>query len=730
MLDGFSDLPGRLRRARARVLPGLLLVALTVGSTVQADTPTSIGLTGLINMPTARSAPDGTLYLGFSRDQPYSSTYGVLQALPWLQLSGRYTSFDGTQALGADYGTDKDKSAGFKLRLMREGGLGLSWMPEVAFGMEDVQGTRLFKSTFLAASKRFALGDVATADATIGYGRDRIDGLYGGVRLRANALPSWALVAEYDRTDYRHDKHATETGAADRHTGQLGLGLEYTWGPLTIQAVRHPDRYSMNLSFAIPLEKRRFVPLLEDGPFAGGTWASPAPRPSARQWAEDRSYRRGLFEALQLEGLRNVRLAYLDGVLSVSVASLRYQNPSRAVGRVARLALAYAPWQTRTLEITWEDQGVAGMTWTFFNIGALERYFAGTATRAALQQSVTLSYADPAGRTPASRRNDLDATLDALALERTSQSQLNWGLARYRWENARQTSFEIAPSFRGIFNDPSGVFKYDLGLTAAVNVNLARSLWLRGAVRGSLLENVSDITQPSNSELPHVRSDLPLYRQAARVKLEQLLVNKLWQPAERVYARASVGLYEEMFGGAGLQALYLAPGGRWAFDGAVDVLRQRDYKGTGFLSYNTTTAIASAHYRLPWLDGVTATLRAGRFLAGDVGARAELKRRFKSGIEVGLWYTRTNGHDETSPGSPSSPYYDKGVFVHIPLGPLLTKDTSAAANFALSPWNRDVGQMVASPLDLYDFAEHGWLNNALDGDGLRGFGDVPGEDTP
>jgi hypothetical protein len=695
-----------------------------------ADTPTSIGLTGLINMPTARTEPDGTLYLGFSRDQPYSATYGVLQALPWLQISGRYTSIDGTRALESGYGTDKDKSAGFKLRLVPEGGLGLDWMPEVAFGMEDVQGTRLFKSSFLAASKRFALGGFGSADATIGYGRDRIDGLYGGVRLRANALPSWALVAEYDRTDYQRDKHAFETGVAGRHTGQLGIGLEYAWGPLTLQAVRHPDRYSFNVSLAIPLEKRRYVPLLEAGPFAGGAWASAAPRPSARMWREDRAQRQGLLRDLTLEGLRNVRLAYVDGVLSLSVSGSRYQDPSRAVGRVARIALAHAPWETRTLEITWEDQGVAGMTWTFFDLAALDRYLAGTATRAELQQSVTLSYADPAGRTAASRRNDLDATLDALALERGASSQLNWALARYRWESASQTSFEIAPSVRGIFNDPSGVFKYDLGLTAGVNVNLARALWLRGVVRGSVLENISDITQPSNSTLPHVRSDLALYRQGARVKLEQLVVNQLWQPATRVYARASAGLYEEMYGGAGVQALYLAPGGRWAFDGAVDVLRQRDYKGTGFLPYQTTTAIASAHYRLPWLEGVTATLRAGRFLAGDVGARMELKRRFKSGIEVGLWYTRTNGHDETSPGSPSSPYYDKGLFVRIPLGPLVTRDTNSAANFSLAPWNRDVGQMVASPLDLYGFAEQGWLENALDGDGLRGFSDLPAEDTP
>lgn len=112
-------------------------------------------------------------------------------------------------------------------------------------------------------------------------------------------------------------------------------------------------------------------------------------------------------------------------------------------------------------------------------------------------------------------------------------------------------------------NDPSGAFKYDLGLSADARVHLARGWWLDGAVNASVLENVSDVTQPSNSLLPHVRSDLAEYRQASRVKLSKLLVNRFWQPAERVYLRATGGLYEEMFGGAGGQALYLSRDGNW-----------------------------------------------------------------------------------------------------------------------------------------------------------------------
>src|SRR5205085_6599448 len=82
--------------------------------------------------------------------------------------------------------------------------------------------------------------------------------------------------------------------------------------------------------------------------------------------------------------------------------------------------------------------------------------------------------------------------------------------------------------------------------------------------------------------------------------------------------------------------------GNWAVDLAVDALRQRaPGDAFGFRDYSTVTALTSLHYRFPG-SGVTATARAGRFLAKDEGVRFELSRRFRSGIEAGGWYTLTD----------------------------------------------------------------------------------------
>lgn len=710
------------------------LGALLALSTVWAQ-PASSGLSGLIHMPNARMEDDGLLSVGFSYARPYSAPWVSVQVLPFLQVSGRYTRIHGASTRGRPgwegYGDVKDKSAAFKLRLIRENAWGMRWMPELSAGMDDFHGTQLFRSDFIAASKRFDIGPV-WADTTVGYGRRRIGGLFGGARIGHRSLPSWALVTEYDATRYGYGGDSfARTGMSTRRKGAWGAALEYRWNFLHLQAGRMHGQNVFNVALSMPLQKREYVPKIhESGPLADGAWASALPRPTAQQWHDEDTWRLSLVQALHAEGLRDIRLAWRDGTLALRISSERYRYASRGIGRAALLALSRAPIETQRMEITWETLGMAGMTWEFYDVSVLQRYFAGTASRQQLAHALTLRYADPAGRSAAARANDIDAALDELARAGRRSLYFERNYLSMALHSGDQSSVSLTPYIRSYLNDPSGAFKYDIGLNLGASIIPARGWRIQGGIMASLRENVSDVSQRSNSLLPHVRSDLAEYRRASRVKLDNLTLNRYWQPAARTWVRGSIGLYEEMYAGVGGQLLYLHRNGRLAADLAVDVLRQRNYKGTGFHSYRTVTAIGSVHYRLPWLDGVTATVRAGRFLARDHGVRFELSRTFRSGIQLGMWYTRTNGNDVTSPGRPGSPYFDKGVFMRIPLAGMATRDTATTIGYSLAPWNRDVGQMVTSPGDLYQMHRKSWLDNVLDGDGLRSFSDVIGEDTP
>jgi hypothetical protein len=232
-----------------------------------------------------------------------------------------------------------------------------------------------------------------------------------------------------------------------------------------------------------------------------------------------------------------------------------------------------------------------------------------------------------------------------------------------------------------------------------------------------LYEDVSDISITSDSLLPHVRSDIAEYKQGGYLKLDSLLLNKYLDLNGRAMARLSAGYYEEMYAGMGGQILYRSLD-NWAVDLMVDGLKQREPGDNfSFRDYSVLTTLVSAHYRWPRY-GLTATARLGRFLAKDDGVRYELKRRFRSGVEIGAWYTITDGHDITGPGSPGAPYRDKGVFVTIPLSAMLTRDTQETAYVALSPWMRDVGQMVVPPDDLYRLIER--APDSVDGHQMEG----------
>lgn len=675
--------------------------------------PALNGQSGLVSMPDARVAPDGTLRVGVSHADPYLTGWSSISFTPRLELSARLTRIDDvpgfTNEFQDSYGDYKDKTFDAKFILLEEGEI----FPSIAIGVQDFLGTRIFGAEYLAVSKR--LGDF---DATLGFGRKRIDGVFGGVRYHPPQYPGLSLVAEYDANDYTRDQGATSSGAAAYAKG-AAYGVEYKWGWLGTQLSWLHGEPGLNAWVSIPLNEKEFIPKIDEPlPYTKVT-----PRPTAGQWLENPAHSQSLRAELESQDFRNVQLEFLRGnVLRANLTNTRISLMSRAVGRAARTMLLLAPLETREIVITYTANDLPLATYSFFELNQLRRYFNGLITRRELADYVAVEYATPrregSGADTAKALEDFDG--ETVPFKITQEEGEFIALKR---EDRLLNRIKILPKFSGYFNDPSGAFRYALRARALYDKRLAPGLFFNGVADLTVLENVSKVSNPSNSTLPHVRTDIAEYERNGGLRLTRMMLNKYYQPAERIYTRASLGYYEEMFAGGGGQILYLPKGGRWAADFSLDILRQRDYEGGfGMLDYSTTTALGALHYRLPFYD-MTATIRAGRFLAKDIGARFELKRRLRSGFEVGAWYTWTDGNDITTPGSPDNPYHDKGIYISMPFNAMLTKDTQGRGNFAIAPWVRDVGQMVASPGDLFDLVEQPLLWNKQDRDGLTQLGD-------
>lgn len=670
------------------------------------------GQTGLINMPDGRVDPDGAWRIGVSNANPYRAGWTSVSVLPFLEVSGRYTRIKGVPGFGGayaeSYGDYKDKSFDTKLVMLGES----EYLPTLAVGMQDFQGTGIFSSRYLVASKRFE-----NLDVTMGVGSQRIDGLFGGVRYHPAGFDNIALVAEYDANDYAMDHNAQASGAAKKKKGGT-YGVEYKWGWLGLQASYQHGEVGLNGYVSIPLTRKDFIPKLDEP----GPYVKIAHRPTLQQWMDEPGHRRRMVEALYSQDFKNIRVHLVDGVVEVTLTNVRISQMSRAVGRAARTVLLLSPLETREIRISYTVSDLPVATYTFFDVNRLQRYFNGLISRKELAEYVVLNYAVPSAKPSGDAMAEMLASFDEPQPEMKLLYNDSGDIIALQQEDKALNKIRLSPKLAFYFNDPSGAFRYDVFARASYDRHLADKLFLSAAVDATVLEDVSKVDNPSNSLLPHVRTDVAEYKKGGKLKLNRALLNKVYQPSERVYARASAGIYEEMYGGVGGQVLYLPRRGNWAADLSVDWLKQRDFSGgLGFRDYSTVTALGALHYRIPM--GMTATARAGRFLAKDLGARFEFKRRFPSGFEMGAWYTLTNGNDITSPGTPDKPYHDKGIFLSMPLSTMLTKDTQARANFAIAPWTRDVGQMAASPGDLYDMLENPLLN-MRDRDGLTRLGDV------
>ncbi len=104
----------------------------------------NFGGIGLLDMRTARFAPDGTLALGVHYDNVTTRYFTTWQATPWLETTLSYSD-ENQDGLGVD------RSLDVKVRLLSEG----KYRPQVAFGIQDALGTKGRSAEYLVASKKY-----------------------------------------------------------------------------------------------------------------------------------------------------------------------------------------------------------------------------------------------------------------------------------------------------------------------------------------------------------------------------------------------------------------------------------------------------------------------------------------------------------------------------------------------------------------------------------------------
>jgi hypothetical protein len=254
------------------------------------------------------------------------------------------------------------------------------------------------------------------------------------------------------------------------------------------------------------------------------------------------------------------------------------------------------------------------------------------------------------------------------------------------------------PKFRTHIGGPSRFLLYQLYLTAGFDAQFLPGLGVTGRLRRNIYNNFGRIRFGSSSVLPHVRTDVKEYLQESKdFSIDRVQADYFFKPVDDWFGRASVGIFEEMFGGYSMEVLHRPFKSRFAVGVDINRVWQREYdQRFRFKEYVVNTGHLNLYYDLPWKN-ISASAHIGQYLAGDRGVTFNGSREFDGGVIVGLWSTFTDvSAEDFGEGS-----FDKGFYIRIPFDLFLTKSTTQRGTFGFRPITRDGGAKLGMQSALY-----------------------------
>ena len=402
--------------------------------------PANWGGTGLMEIPTARVMKENTYRLGASEVYPYRYYYGALGFLPGLEIDARVTEIVGVKAFETtSYGWYKDKAFDVKYRFLPE----TKYLPALAIGIMDPQGTRLYPSQYIVASKQ-----VYPFDFTIGMGNGRFgkrplpssnevikvemftdpkqwlkdSQIFWGIQFSPS--DKYSLMAEYSPIKFEKQIYDPAQKKYFDSPVPSKFNFGFRWKPLTWAEIdvtyQRGEQFGINLSTIFEIGQ----PLI---PIYDATYIE-----NAADRGNPLEIR--LVNALYASGFSNIKVKVGEDDISIDVQNNRYFYVTKAVGLILKLVNGIAPANIENIHIIINNNGIP----------LLEL----TTARADIGDWLT------------EKLN----TSEFLYLSKFNTSVTEGPDTRIFHKDF--LDYGIKPSLESYLNDPSGFFKYRFGLAA------------------------------------------------------------------------------------------------------------------------------------------------------------------------------------------------------------------------------------------------------------------------
>ncbi|KJY78492.1 WbfB [Vibrio coralliilyticus] len=703
-----------------------LFLSLGFVSTIQASdnlkvSQTDFGGVGLMQMPSGRMAEEGEFNIGVSVNDDYQQYTASIQLMSWLESTVRYTRVpDLLFSSDPSYSGDNlytDKGIDFKVRLWQEG----YWLPETSIGVRDFGGTGLFDGEFVAATKRFGNLDVTlglgwgylgqrgnvtnpfckasdeycTRDSDFRGTGGSVDyerwfkgpaAVFGGLEYQTPYTPL-RLKLEYDGNDYTQDYPVRSGKPMPQHT-PWNVGINYRLGDWGDAKVSYQRGDTITFGINIYTNFNEMKATWRDEPKQAATNVdnnNPDWQSAAKQIESNAGFEKN---SITLDG---------DTII-VKGQQKKYRDREEALERTAAILSNHSNDLIRVFKVVEQQDGMDLKETTIDK----QKYLTAAnylSTEAEVKDSFKESEPKNIIKAPVAENKD-------------------------RWD------YGLEPVLKQSIGGPESFYLYSLGISANSNYWLTDNLEFGGSIIFNLVDNYDKFNYIENS--PHVRNySTPRVRTMFRayvhdnpVRLNHLQLTWFEHPFEEVYTQMYGGYLEMMFAGVGGEVLYRPMNKNWAVGFDANLVSQRDpdsWFGTYSEDYffydeascNDPTPSCQAYvlsqgttghvtgYYMPNWDFLRDTLfkvSAGKFLGGDMGARFDFSKQFKSGVIVGAYATFTDlTAEEYGEGS-----YNKGFYISIPLDIMTIKPSTSRADISWEPITRDGGQMLKKQYNLFD----------------------------
>lgn len=653
------------------------------------------GGVGLIQVPTARMAPEGNLSINYSDNEEYRFWTVSTQLFPWLEATVRYTDVR-TRLYSDDPGfsgnqTYKDKGIDAKFRLWQES----KWFPEVAVGFRDLGGTGLFESEYAVLSKQ--LGDF---DFHVGLGwgylgsagnitnplcrlRDSFcarssdfgqggkisydsffkgsASVYGGIEYQTPWQPL-RLKLEYEGNNYVDD-----FAGALAQDSRWNLGAVYHWRDFDFSLnYQRGNTLGFGVSYALNLHNAagyKVKPPLRDVPA----------EPKVAQF--DQVQREQLiYDLLYQAGFLVKSSALADGVLTVYGNQIAYRDHEEAIERIGRILAAELPADITTYKIV----NLNG------NIPMLE------------------SVIDAAEFKAVARNERLGAPFTSTYVRQDVSAQ---SLADFKPLVTKGFYTNMELFWIQTFGSPEEFYMYQGGVILGAGYSFNPNWALHASSKVTLLENFDKFNftvDAFDTELPRVRTYIREYVTRSKITLDTLYGNWQERLAPNLYGQLYAGYLEAMYGGVGGEVMYRPVDSNWAVGFDLNYVRQRSYENDfSFFDYKVLTGHANIYWKPDFLPDTQLTFNVGRFLAKDLGVNVDFAKRFNSGIVMGAYAAITDvSSEQYGEGS-----FTKGFYISIPFDLFSITPATGRGKLPWIPISRDGGQMLNRPSMLYNMTE-------------------------